>query len=356
MLELLDRAREQAGERLSKLAAALRAFLEGDEKAVTIEQRRKVLHVRPAGESWFVSAWLPSRGGWRFALHIHGVRGEAVFPDIVKWSPADLESAQAGWRASDEGCNWAGRPTMGTTHPWQVIAWSATRYGHLHIVIKGLHLNKRGPSIEWQLTAKGWVQQWHGPSGKRLAREIARANPLGLLTLYLGDGRKHPEAFAVAVGDSVEYYKIASVPGIVRKAYETGYGKLLDVMGCDKWLELKRLTPKRDPVHAAFNGHIFWLYYSYSEGNFQARTVTKSEEKARECAQALAVLGVQTKIYRWLKKYWVVHLKGREVLKLAELLPGWRNALRELAEKRKIEPKGPVTRRLLELAGSPPLP
>jgi len=26
---------------------------------------------------------------WRFELPIHGVKGKAVFPDVVKWSPAD---------------------------------------------------------------------------------------------------------------------------------------------------------------------------------------------------------------------------------------------------------------------------
>jgi hypothetical protein len=355
ILQLLNQAREQARTRLAELVAALRAFLEGDEKAVTIEQRRKVLHVRPAGENWFVSAWLPPRGGWRFALHIHGVKGEAVFPDIVKWSPADLESAQAGWRASDEGCNWAGRPTMGTTHPWQVLAWLAARYGRVRIVVAALHLNKREPSLEWQLEAKDWVQQWRD---KHLAREIAQADPLGLLTLYLGDGHRHPRAFVVSVGDDDEYYKITSVPGIVKKAYETGYGKLLDTLGSDKWLKLKCLTPKRDPVYAEFDRWTFWLCYSHSKGILYARTVTKSEEEARECAQVLAALGVQARIHKWLDRYWALELSGREVLKLAELFLEWRSALKELAEKRRIEPRwgGPVTRKLLELAGSPPLP
>jgi hypothetical protein len=356
MLELLDRAHTQARERLPKLVAALEKYLEGGEGAVTLERFRKVLRVRPAGESWFISAWLPSRGSWRFELLIHGVSGKTVFPDVVRWSPADLESAQAGWRASDESYSKTGRPTMGTTHPWQLLAWSVTRYGRLHIAIASLHLNKRQPSIEWRLIAKDWVQQWRDPSGKRLAREIARANPLGLLTLYLGDGHKHPEAFAVSVGSDDEYYKIASIPGIVRKAYETAYGKLLDIIRCDKWLALKNLTPKRDPVHAAFNGHIFWLCYSHSAALLNARTVTKSEKEARECAQLLAALGVQANVYKRLNKYWVIHLKGREVLKLAERFPEWRNALRELAEKKKIEPRGPVARKLLELAESPPLP
>ena len=44
------------------------------------------------------------------------------------------------------------------------------------------------------------------------------------------------------------------------------------------------------------------------------------------------------------------------MLKLAERFPEWRNALRELAEKKKIEPRGPVARKLLELAESPHLP
>ena len=143
----------------------------------------------------------------------------------------------------------------------------------------------------------------------------------------------------VSVGDD-KYYKITVVPEIVKKSYEAGYGKLFDVIGCDKWLALKNLTPKRDPVHAAFNGRIFWL--CYSEGKFYARSVTKSEEEARECAQLLAALGAQANIYKWLNRYWVIHLKGREVLKLAE--------------KRKIEPRGSVTRKLLELAESPHLP
>jgi hypothetical protein len=46
--------------------------------------------------------------------------------------------------------------------------------------------------------------------------------------------------------------------------------------------------------------------------------VTKSEEEARRCAQALAALGVQAKVYKRLKRYWIVQLNSREVLKLAE--------------------------------------
>jgi hypothetical protein len=179
-----------------------------------------------------------------------------------------------------------------------------------------------------------------------------------LLTLYLGDGCKHPRAFGFSAEGRIEYYEITVVPEIVRRAYETGYSKLLDAIKCDKWLALKNLMPKRDLVHARFNEYVFCLNYFHSKIRtvLFACTVTKSEEEARRCAQLLALLGMQAKVYKWPRRYWIVQLNGREVLKLAEPLPEWRNALRELAEKRKIEPRGPVARRLLELAGSPPLP
>jgi len=200
-----------------------------------------------------------------------------------------------------------------------------------------------------------------------LARIVAR---LQRQALSEGDRESEPPQLADAVlggraqaprhlrrfgGGGAEYYEVTVVPEIVRRAYETGYGKLLDAIKCDKWLALKNLMPKRDPVHARFNGHIFCLNSKIRTVLF-ACTVTKSEEEARRCAQLLAALGVQAKVYKRLKRYWIVQLNSREVLKLAERLPEWRSALRELAEKRRIEPKGPVARRLLELAGSPPLP
>jgi hypothetical protein len=351
-LQLLNQAREQARTRLAELVTAL------ENGTVTVERGgKKTYRVRPSTAEWFVSAWLPPRdSSWRFMLPIHGVKGEAVFPDVVKWSPADLTYAQAGWRASDESYNW-GKPIMGTTHPWQVLAWSVTRYGRIRASVVALHINKQRSSIEWRLIAKDWVQQWRDPSGKRLAREIAKRAPLGLLTLYLGDGHKHRDTFAVSIGSDDEYYKRRTVvPGIIEKAYETGYGKLLDVIRCDKWLALKNLTPKRDPVYAPLNGHVFWLCYYHPKDILFARTVAESGEEAREYVQLLAALGAQANVYKWQGSYWAIHLKGRDVLRLAELSPEWRRALRELAEKRKIEPRGPVTRKLLELAESPPLP
>jgi hypothetical protein len=360
ILESLDRARGQARERLTRLVTALEEFLNGDNGAVAIERRAKGLRIRPSTAEWFVSAWAPPRSSWRFTLHIHDVSAHTRFPDVVKWSLTgleNLESAQSGWRASDEGCDWWRRPVIVTTRAWQVLAWAATRYGRLHVMITAVHLNKQGHSIEWRLKANDWYERWHGPSGKQLARELARTKPLGLLTLYLGDGCKHPNNLIVAVGRDIELYKKGIVPMIIKKAYEVGYGQFLDAVKCDKWQVLKNLAPKRNPTHASLNGHTFYLYYSHSEGAFRARAHTKSEEEALSLKQLLATLGAHACIYTTRKRnvYWVVDLYGPHVLRLAELFPEWRNALRELIEK--IEPRDAAAKRkLLELAESPPLP
>ena len=47
-------------------------------------------------------------------------------------------------------------------------------------------------------------------------------------------------------------------------------------------------------------------------------------------------------------------LNGHNILKLAEQHPEWRKAVKELAQKRNMQPRGPITRRLLELAENPP--
>ena len=80
------------------------------------------------------------------------------------------------------------------------------------------------------------------------------------------------------------------IPEIIAAAYECG--KLLDIIRCEKWLALKKLTPKRDPVYASFDSSVFWLHFSERAGQLQARTVLKSEEQARKCAQALSAQGV----------------------------------------------------------------
>ncbi|MCC5998862.1 MAG: hypothetical protein LM573_07270, partial [Thermofilum sp.] len=49
-----------------------------------------------------------------------------------------------------------------------------------------------------------------------------------------------------------------------------------------------------------------------------------------------------------------MQITGQNILKLAENSPEWRKALRQLAQKRDLQPKTPMLRRLLELAENPP--
>jgi hypothetical protein len=55
------------------------------------------------------------------------------------------------------------------------------------------------------------------------------------------------------------------------------------------------------------------------------------------------------------KNYYVVQLNGTNIARAAQLYPELRPALKELIQKHCISPRGPVTRRLLELADNPPL-
>jgi hypothetical protein len=365
MLELLDRAHTQARERLPKLVAALEKFLSGDNSAITVERGGKETYrVRPSGEGWFVSASF--RVGWRFTLNIHGVGADAVFPNVLKLPPEKLRSLQSGWRASDEGTLQCARPRprMGTTRHWQVVAWAAVRYGLMSIAITGLNLNKRGLSIVWRLVARDWTQEWLGPEGKARAREEAEGNALGLLTLYLGDGTICARSFSIYNGYKVNYKPKKLIVEILKEAYECGYGKLLDIIKCEKWEKLKKQgPPKEDPVHVELAGCRFLLILEPAYSTFFARTLLKSEEEAVRCAQELAKLNVNVKISTSTRlrgdrawKYWLVYLSGREVLELAERDEELLAALKRLTEKKTVQPKSPVIRKLLELAGSPPLP
>jgi hypothetical protein len=98
-------------------------------------------------------------GGGTPHLKIHGVSASARFPDLLKLPHERLEPFQLGWRASDEGEK-GGRPLMSTTQPWQVFAWTATRYGALYIRIDTVILTHEGVSMSIQIKAKSWRQRW----------------------------------------------------------------------------------------------------------------------------------------------------------------------------------------------------
>jgi hypothetical protein len=287
------------------------------------------------------------------------VSAEAEFPDILNLSDQDLYYLQAGWRSSDEG-DQKGCPRMGTTQPWQVFAWTAVRYGYLRIYLKTLNLNMTEPTLDWSITSKSWNQQWPKREGKKLAQKVAEQHPLGMLTWYLGDGEKHPEVLRFAIQNDEKYEPKHLAQQILQAAYQTNYGILLDLLDSEKWQMLKRLQPARDPVYATLLGHTFWLSYSARAQQLLARTVLKSLEEAQRLIQALLQQGVQAKTYTWYdpktgKNYYVVQLNGTNIARAAQLYPELRPALKELIQKHGISPRGPVTRRLLELADNPSL-
>lgn len=109
--------------------------------------------------------------------------------------------------------------------------------------------------------------------------------------------------------------------------------------------------PKRLPVRARVGSYAFAVYCS--GGAFSACAHFKSEEEARKCAEELAKLGVEAKVYFSRSRgyeYWRVQLKGRDLAKLAELSGELRKALLELAERKNARARGPVTQRILDLA------
>jgi hypothetical protein len=290
---------------------------------------------------------------------LHGISASVVFPQLIR---SALAEAQAGWALSDEGLNGGGgtHPVMFTTKMWQLLFWMATRHGAIDVSISGLFLRKRKPpSIMWKAVAKNWPYM-----SKSEARKHANSR-IAMLTLYLGDGKTdggtRANAFRISVGNSFEKKPRSLAAEIIRDAYAFGYGQLLDILQCEKWEALKRLSRlppterRRSPVYAEIACYRFRLAFDGSK--LYALATFKSEEEAEKCFEELEKLAVKAAIYRGrTRQYYYVALNAHEILKLAMRYTEWRRALREFFEKRRLEPTTPLRRKLLELAESPPLP
>jgi hypothetical protein len=129
--QLLLEAQRQAKE---KLAALYKAVVEG-----TYRLEGKRLYA-PDG------TWMYVRDYFTPYVPIHGISAKAYFPDLLKLPRERLELLQLGWRASDEG-EIGGRSVMYTTQPWQVFAWTTTRYGELGVRITSANLTREGVSV-----------------------------------------------------------------------------------------------------------------------------------------------------------------------------------------------------------------
>jgi len=252
--------------------------------------------------------WMYVRGGFAPHIIIHGVSASAYFPDVLKLPHERLELFQLGWRASDEG-EMDGRPAMGTTQPWQMFAWTATRYGALRAYVTSINLTREGASVLVHFRANSWRQKWSKVEAVDLvASHLRRGEWVPLLTTWLGDGeaeRKRvlrgdykivvaaKEPWRLGSSKSTRKALVASSKEAFVKLKEAAgvYGELLDLLRSHKWIEIKLATD--DGFRAAFKLNrkrsIDVLRETYKHNNGEIPTVSHTEA---DKPGAVAVAGV----------------------------------------------------------------
>ena len=241
---LLERAERQTK---GKLASIYKAVVDG-----TYRIENGKLYI-PDG------AWMYVRKGFAPHITIHGVTAKTRFPDMLKLPRERLELLQLGWRASDEGEK-GGRPHMGTTQPWQVFAWTTTRYGELGVRITSANLTREGVSVTVHLRANSWRQRWSKAEAIDLvASHLRRGEWAPLFTAWLGDGQaerrkvlssKYRLVIAAKepwrLGNSMGAYEALVATGreaFVKLRESAGvYGGLLDSLKAHKWIYIKLAT------------------------------------------------------------------------------------------------------------------
>jgi hypothetical protein len=191
-----------------------------------------------------------------FGITIRAVSVETYFPDVLKLPHEKLKLFQLGWRASDEGNN-GNRPFIGTTQPWQVFAWSAVRYGRLHLHIAKINITREGVSVTINVRSKSWKQEWDKERATELVVEHLKSDTWEpLLAMWLGDGEsrrgevlkgsykivvahKNPEKLGPRFG--VRKALVASGRKTFEKLKSAAgtYGLLLDLLQSHKWINLK---------------------------------------------------------------------------------------------------------------------
>jgi hypothetical protein len=257
------------------------------------------------------------REGFAPHIPIHGVTAKTRFPDILKLPRERLELLQLGWRASDEG-NDGGRPYMGTTQPWQIFAWVATRYGALRAYVASVNLTREGASVEVVITARGWMQRWSKAEAIDLvASHLRRGEWTPLLTMWLGDGKA--ERSEVLSGEyklviaAKEPWRLGSSIGAEkalvargREAFERlgeaagAYGVLLDLSKSHKWIDVKLATD--DAFRAAYKLNtekrgIDVLREAYGRNDGEIPTEFSHAEADRPRRGAVVVAGVLMSLY-----------------------------------------------------------
>ncbi|MDT7869184.1 MAG: hypothetical protein RQ839_03290 [Thermoproteus sp.] len=257
-------------------------------------------------------AWMYVREGFAPRIIIHSVTAKTRFPDILKLPRERLELLQLGWRASDEG-EMRGRPYMGTTQPWQIFAWVATRYGALRAYVTSVNLTREGVSVEVVITARGWRQRWSKDEAVDLvASHLKRGEWTPLLTMWLGDGKaersevlsseyklviaaKEPWRLGSSIG--AEKALVARGKEAFRRLGESAgaYGELLDLLRAHKWIDVKLATD--DAFRAAYKLNtekrgIDVLRETYGRNDGEIPTEQFSHAEDRQRRGAVAVAGV----------------------------------------------------------------
>jgi len=327
------------------------------------------------------------RGDFVPHIIIHGVSASVCFPDVLKLPQEKLELLQLGWRASDE-VNHNGRPAMGTTQPWQVFAWTVTRYGTLHIRIASVILTRGGISIHVYVKAKSWRQKWSKVKAIDLVtNHLKRGEWAPLLTMWLGDGEaKRGEVWrgdyqlVIAakepwrLGSSKSKYEALVATGkeaFVKLRQAAGvYGELLDLLKGHKWISVKlatddtfratfKLKPRRyidilrkmygrsngetpteqfsetdRPGAVAVAGVVMYLeLVSGRSGSLRAKRYVRDVGKALAIAERLESAGLRPNVMRS-GRYYMVCIGTADLLRLAERDEAVRKAIAlYLAEK-----------------------
>jgi hypothetical protein len=252
--------------------------------------------------------WMYTRENLAPHITIHGVSASAYFPDLLKLPLERLELFQLGWRASDEGSN-KGRPFMITTQPWQVFAWTATRYGELYIHVESINLTHERISVSVHFRANSWRQRWGKAEAVDLAAgHLRRGEWASLLTMWLGDGQAErgkvlSSEYKLMIANK-EPWRLGSSIGVCKALIASGkeafvklreaagtYGALLDLLRIHKWIEIKLATD--DGFRATFKLNrkrsIDVLRETYKHNNGEITTVSHTEA---DKPGAVAVAGV----------------------------------------------------------------
>jgi hypothetical protein len=303
--------------------------------------------------------WMYVIGNFASHIIIHGVSASARFPDLLKLLRERLELLQIGWRASDEG-EADGRPFMQTAQPWQVFAWTATRYGKIYTYIASVTLTHQGASIHVYSKARSWRQKWSKNDAISLVTDYLRRGEWApLLTAWLGDGNARREIlrgrYVVSIaakepwrlGLGVSTYEAVVATGreaFVKLRESAGvYGELLDLLKVHKWIYIKlaaddafRAALKQNKNSITVADVVMHLRLVSGRGSsLLAEHYTRDIEKALEVADKLKTAGLRPNIVKSGPNY-VVYIATMDLLKLAEKDEAIRRAIAlYLAEKAK---------------------